>query len=75
MTPMKTFQEAMDQNQRLGDTLSGTTPGRRQKHQQGIKGKLFSREDIDANIAQIKATVPLDKVNKALAASQKQMQQ
>ena len=75
MTPVKSFQDIANPVQRLGDTLTSTTPGLFNPQQKLPKGKLYSREDIAANIAQIKATVSLDKVNKALIESQKQMVQ
>ena len=68
---VKSFQEIANPAQRLGDTLTSTTPGLFNPQQKLPKGKLYSREDIAANIAQIKATVSLDKVNKALIESQK----
>lgn len=52
--------------------MTSTKPGFFNSSKKGgtaSKGKLYSREDIAANIAQIKATVSLDKVNKALIES------
>lgn len=42
---------------RLGDTLTNTTPMKQRLQPQG---KMYSRVATEANIAQIKATIPLD---------------